>query len=210
MDPKEKIALVKKLRERTLLPISECTRILEEAGWKQEGLDELIKKHSGKIASKKESREMNEGKIFTHFQNGALSFVLLSCETDFVTSNEKFNELGEKVVGLFAHGQDDFSSMIVEYIAKIGENLSVSEKSHVKCNAFYLHNGKKLAAIHSSSSDDILNKKICFHIVSMGEYHDMSTVDSLKKQPWYESERQTVDQFLIQHGIVIENYVYFE
>jgi elongation factor Ts len=210
MESKEKINLVKNLREKTLLPIAECTKILEEAGWKIENLNELITKYSSKIAQKKKDRATNEGKIFTHFHNNILFYVLLSCETDFVASNEKFNELGSLIVKKFSEGEENFDSLISEYIAKIGENISLAETGKIECNFFYLHNGKKLAAISSSSNDENLNKKICFHIVSMANSQDMSNLESLMKQIWFESSEKTFEQFLKQNNISIEKFLYFE
>ena len=209
MEPKEKIALVKELREKTLLPLNECTKILEAAGWKLDNLQELIDTHRTKIAQKKMGRETKEGKIFTLFKNNILYFCLLSCETDFVSSNEKFDELGAKVIEKIANNES-YQEIITEYIAKIGENITLSESGSAECNYYYLHGGKKLAAITTNTADEDLNKQICFHIVSMGAHQDMSTVENLLKQNWFASEQKTVQAFLQQNNVAITNLLYFE
>lgn len=210
MDSQEKMKLIKKVREMTLLPLSECGKILEEANWKMENLDEIISKYRCKVAQKKDGRETNEGKIFVKFKDGVLYYAILLCETDFVTTNEHFIEIGNKIIEKISNGENDFTELIKEYIAKIGENITLGEYGNIQCNSHYLHSGKKLAAIDTNSNDIEFNKKLCFHIVSMAEIFDMSSIEKLLDQEWFENPSKKVKDVLNANNVTINNFLYFE
>jgi translation elongation factor EF-Ts len=208
MDQKHKIELVKKVRHETGLPINECNKILEEANWDVNNLPNLLEKYQHKLAQKKKDRETKEGKIFAEIHHDKLFVAILNCETDFVASNEKFNELGDLILTQLTEGQHDFNDLINEYIAKIGENITLGSCGSFKSNYFYLHRGQKLSAIHSNCHDEELNKQLCYHIVSMGEIYDTSSVQKFSEHPWFLNEKKTVKDILNEHKITIDNVIY--
>ncbi len=86
---------IKKIREKTGLPIMDCKKALEEAGNNSEKALELLKKRGIEIALKKNERETSQGLISAYIHtNGKIGVLLeVNCESDFVGKTEDFREL---------------------------------------------------------------------------------------------------------------------
>jgi len=96
---KVEVSLVKKIREKTGLPVMECKKALEEALGNTEKALEILKKKGMEIALKKGKRETSEGLIFSYVHStGKIGVLLeLNCETDFVAKNDDFKELAKNL-----------------------------------------------------------------------------------------------------------------
>ncbi len=86
---------IKKIREKTGLPIMDCKKALEEAGNNSEKALKLLEKRGIEIALKKNERETPQGLIASYIHTNGKIGVLLeaNCESDFVAKTEDFREL---------------------------------------------------------------------------------------------------------------------
>ena len=90
--------IVKQLRDKTGVSIMQCRKALEEAEGDMDKAEVILKKRSGAAADKKADRELGAGAIGTYVHDGVVgAMVLLSSETDFVSKNEEFGELGRAI-----------------------------------------------------------------------------------------------------------------
>lgn len=158
--------LVNELRTKTGAGMMDCKKALVETeGDIEKAIDYLREKGIAK-AAKKADRIAAEGvsKVFTE---GNKALILeLNCETDFVSSNEKFGELvdevGNTVLASDAKtleealevkaGEGTINDLIIAKTATIGEKLSlrriaVLEKNDDEVFGSYVHMGGKIAAL---------------------------------------------------------------
>ena len=86
---------VKELRERTLAPIMDCKRALEEAQGNFDKAIDLLREKGLKTSQKKATRSAKDGLVSSYIHPGGKIGVLVevSCETDFVARTEDFKEL---------------------------------------------------------------------------------------------------------------------
>lgn len=90
---------IKKLREMTGAGMIEIKKALSEAEGNEEKAIELLRKKGLEKASKKSTRETEEGVVASYIHsNGRLgAMVKLLCETDFVARNEEFKNLATDI-----------------------------------------------------------------------------------------------------------------
>ena len=97
---------VKKLRERTGLPLMDCKNALAEAGGDQDKAVELLRKRGQTILAKRSDRATDFGRFGLFFgadqPRGAI--VELKCESAPVTQNEEFIELANAMAEQLAKG----------------------------------------------------------------------------------------------------------
>ncbi|HMO15810.1 MAG TPA: translation elongation factor Ts [Pirellulaceae bacterium] len=97
---------VKRLRERTGLPMMDCKSALNEAGGDEEQAIELLRKRGQKILSSRSDRETAFGRFGlycgTNLPCGAI--VELKCESAPVTTNEEFIKLANDLAKQLAVG----------------------------------------------------------------------------------------------------------
>jgi len=134
--------LIKELREKTGAGFLDCKNALSENDNNIElSIDSLRKKGLAK-ASKKSSREANEGAV-GFYQNENISVILkINSETDFSAKSDTFldfiDNLGNKALSTnnknlslidFLNVEENgksISDLLTEMIAKIGENLIIN------------------------------------------------------------------------------------
>ncbi|MBO7429743.1 MAG: elongation factor Ts [Spirochaetia bacterium] len=122
---------VKKLREKTGAGMGDCKKALIEAEGNIEQAVKILKEKGLAAAAKRSSRATKEGKIFTKIQGNKAVILELNCETDFVSRNEKFIELGDKLAGeIIATGAttvtEGLSTLVTEAIGIIKENMTLA------------------------------------------------------------------------------------
>lgn len=83
---------IKELREATGVSVMQCKKALEEAEGDSEKALVILRKKSGEIAAKKSDRILSSGTVASYIHVGGTvgAMVMLSSETDFVSSNEDF------------------------------------------------------------------------------------------------------------------------
>ena len=143
---KANIGDIKKIREITGISFESVRQALEDADGKIELALQILKKKGIETSAKKSGRETGEGLVFSYIHsNGKIGVLLkLLCETDFVARNEQFKELGHELTMHIAasnpqnveellsqsyiRDQDlTVDAFIKNYIAKLGENIRISE-----------------------------------------------------------------------------------
>ena len=175
------LKLVKELRDKTGAGFLDCKDALSNNdGSIDNAIDYLRKKGLAK-ASKKSSREANEGAIGFYENNNICILIKINSETDFAAKSDTFLDfvdyIGSAILKLNNTNLDlntflntevsskSIKEIVNEMIAKIGENIIISDlKVFDKSNfnlSFYVHNsyrkniGKIISILkYSSNSND--------------------------------------------------------
>lgn len=86
---------IKALRDRTGAGIMDCKRALQSADGNLDRAEEVLKQQGIASASKKASRETNQGIVDSYIHSGGRigAMVELNCETDFVARTDDFRTL---------------------------------------------------------------------------------------------------------------------
>ena len=141
-----KIEDLQKIRKATGASVDAVRKALEEAGGQIDKAFDILKERGIAAASKKSARETEEGVVFSYIHgNGKIGvLVKLLCETDFVARNDEFQKLGHELAmhiaamnpsdikellsQVYVRDQDIMvENFIKDYIAKLGENIRISE-----------------------------------------------------------------------------------
>ena len=186
---------VKKLRSTTGAGFKDCNSALKEASGDLEKAIEILRIKGVSKASKKMSREANEGLVFICGDEKKTSIIEVNCETDFVAKNDDFlnftKEIGEinntvnsdieKLKNSKMKNGSTISQNLIDLIAKIGEKITIGRSKTLensKSKIFtYNHsivkdNLSKLGVIVSlefeKSSKDIeqFGKQLSMHIAA--------------------------------------------
>ena len=91
--------LIKALREQSGAGIMDCKRALQEADGDLERAQEILREKGVVSASKKASRDTNEGLVDSYIHSGGRvgAIVEINCETDFVAKTNDFKTLAHDV-----------------------------------------------------------------------------------------------------------------
>lgn len=174
------LSLIKELREKTGAGFLDCKNALSANDNNiEQSIDSLRKKGLAK-ASKKSSRQANEGAV-GFYQNENISVILkINSETDFSAKSDTFLDFLDNIGNIALNSNntnlnlDDFlkvedngksvSDLLTEMIAKIGENLIINDlkvfdNKETSIN-YYIHNpyrkniGKIVSAVFYSSDKE--------------------------------------------------------
>jgi len=90
---------IKQLRQETSVSLSQCKKAIEETNGDLDKAKEILRKWGEKLASKKGSRETNQGIIeaYIHANKKLGVLVEVKCETDFVAKNKDFQEFAHNL-----------------------------------------------------------------------------------------------------------------
>lgn len=186
---------IKKLRQSTGAGFKDCNAAIQEASGDLEKAAEILRVKGISKASKKMSREANEGVIAVTGDENKISLIEVNCETDFVAKNENFinfvKELSEinnscsseieKVKSYNMKNSKKVEDNLVDIIAKIGEKITIGRSKTIansnSKNFYYLHtvvkdNLSKLAVVVSietkENSDKVksFGKQLSMHIAA--------------------------------------------
>ncbi|MCB0208188.1 MAG: elongation factor Ts [Anaerolineae bacterium] len=136
---------IKHLREITGAGILDCKKVLQETDGNIDEAVEMLRKKGLAAASKKASREANEGLVSAQVSDDGKVGVMVevNCETDFVARTEDFQNFVDSLVRqLFAqpnlntveallaapyidNSANTVSEQLTEIIAKLGENTII-------------------------------------------------------------------------------------
>ena len=130
---------VKKLRSTTGAGFKDCNSALKEASGDLDKAIEILRIKGVSKASKKMSREANEGLVFICGDEKKTSIIEVNCETDFVAKNDDFlnftKEIGEinnsvnsdieKLNNSKMKNGSTVSQNLIDLIAKIGEKITI-------------------------------------------------------------------------------------
>ena len=184
---------VKELREITGVAMMDCKKALVETNGNIEEAKDFLRKKGQAKALKKSSRETREGAVglFSSKDGKTAGLVQVTCETDFVARNEKFQALIKKLAEQVSvngennllqqnliSGEGNVESMLTNTIAELGENMQILNSRKFKIThgliGGYIHsNGKIGVAVPleteqpcNENSLKSLAKDIAMHIAA--------------------------------------------
>jgi elongation factor Ts len=190
------LKLVKELRTQTGCGIADCNKALAECGDNLQDAVDYLRKKGLSSAAKKSSRTTSEGLISTIVADNKAAIIEVNAETDFVSKNEKFQNLVENISNIAINFSDleslksakypDSSSLVEDeiknQIAVIGENINLRRMECLTITdgliTQYIHNKVKgnmgklgvLVALESTSTNkeklEELGKQIAMHIAA--------------------------------------------
>lgn len=104
--PEITAAAVKRLREKTGLPLMDCKSALQECGGDEEQAIEWLRKRGAKLMVSRAGRETSFGRfgVFAGLDQPAGGIVELKCESDPVAKNEEFVQLANDLARQLALG----------------------------------------------------------------------------------------------------------
>ncbi|MBR4684219.1 MAG: elongation factor Ts [Spirochaetia bacterium] len=155
---------VKNLREKTGAGMGDCKKALIEAEGNIEQAIKILKEKGLAAAAKRSARATKEGKIFTKIKGNKAVILELNCETDFVSRNEKFIALGDKLTDeIIATGAKEvtpgLTTLVTEAIGVIKENMTlprfkVLEIADNEYAAQYVHGVGNIGVIVKFKADN--------------------------------------------------------
>ncbi|MFE6994911.1 translation elongation factor Ts [Microbacterium sp. NPDC057659] len=153
------IADIKALREQLGTGMVDTKKALEEADGDVAKATEILRLKGAKGNAKRADRSTSEGLVVAREQDGAVTLIELTCETDFVAKNEKFIALAEKVadaaaaasadsvesVLAAAAGDQTVEQLISDEAAILGEKVELRRVRRIEGDAVevYLHRTSK-------------------------------------------------------------------
>jgi len=178
---------VKELRERTGAGMMDCKKALTETDGDMDKACDWLREKGIAKAAKKQGRIAAEGLSKVVVNGNVACVVEMNTETDFVTKNDQFLALLDKVANTILNGKPadldaalalnadgkTLNDLIVEAIATIGEKItlrrfSILEKADGDLFGTYMHNGGSIsvACILKGGSEE-LAKHMAMQIASM-------------------------------------------
>ncbi len=164
---------VMSLRQATGAGMMDCKKALEESGGDMQQAHDLLRKKGISVAAKKSSRETKEGGIgIVHSADGAsAAMVRLACETDFVSRNEQFKALLDRLSSQvieagdenvpeqpMIEGEGTVTDVLTNAVSTLGENIQFIEAVKVAVNSAgtvggYVHTNGKIGVLVALDSD---------------------------------------------------------
>ncbi|TVZ53029.1 translation elongation factor Ts [Dokdonia sp. Hel_I_53] len=178
---------VKRLREATGAGMMDCKKALVEAEGDFDNAVTVLRKKGQKVAEKRADRDSSEGVVVAKINadNTRGVVVSLNCETDFVTKNDSFVELANKMGGiaLSVNSKEemlaaDFDGMtvadkLIEQTGVIGEKIEIGgyETLEAPFVGSYVH-GNKIGALtglsEATANAEEIAKSVSMQVASMG------------------------------------------
>ncbi len=179
---------VAKLRKMTGAGMMDCKKALVEANGDYDKAQEIIREKGKLVAAKRADRETSEGSVIAKVSadNKKAILVCLGCETDFVSGNQEFIDLAEKIAevalksfpadlqALKATKMDDGRTVeeaIIQQTGKTGEKhaLPFYNKLEAEFIAPYIHMNHKVSSIVGFNKviDAHVGKEIAMQVTAM-------------------------------------------
>ncbi len=182
------IEKVKQLRKSTGAGFKDCNSALEESSGDIQKAIEILRIKGVSKASKKMSRQANEGVVAVSGSNSKTSLIEINCETDFVAKNEDFikfvkelSELNnqcssdsEKLDKSIMQNEKTVNENLVALIAKIGEKITIGRAKTIENT-----NTKNFSYQHSIVKNNVSKLGV---IVSLENNEQSDKVNSFGKQ----------------------------
>ena len=123
--------LIKELRDETGAGFMDCKQALEQAGGDLEKARLILREKGAIIATKRASKEVNQGVIAGKVSGDLRTGVLidLRCETDFVARNEEFQTLASELLDqVLAFGQEGQLKQLLQQPSLSDSSLTVEKR----------------------------------------------------------------------------------
>ncbi len=183
--------MVRKLRERSGLPMMDCKKALEETAGDEQQAMELLRKRGAAAAEKKAGRATAEGRVGMYVDpaKGVCALVEVLCETAPVANNPLFREAADRIAKHVAlAGNADAATLADEKLAddpsmtvrdvlhdvlnRLRENMQIGRvyrRTGGGAAAYVHHTGKIGVAVVTEgpvTNADLLND-VCMHIAAL-------------------------------------------
>lgn len=191
-------SMVKDLRTKTGAGMMDCKKALTEAGGDMDKAIDILREKGLAAAAKKAGRIAAEGAVVSYISDDEKVGVILevNCETDFVGSNDNFQNLAKSIAAhiaktnpadvdaLLSSEMDGkaVKDIVSEAVAKIGEKISVRRfvryESAEGTTHSYIHAGGKIGVlVEIKGGDDELGKDIAMQVAAANpQYLDRTQV----------------------------------
>jgi len=121
---------IKALRESTGAGMMDCKKALQDTNGDIAEAEKLLKEKGLAAVAKRADRATAEGRVYIRRQGNKIAMVELVCETDFVSKNDEFIALGEKLVDItlekgYTEVTQEHKDMLTLLATKVRENMSV-------------------------------------------------------------------------------------
>lgn len=182
-------AEVNKLRQRTGAGMMDCKKALTEASGDFEKAIDILREKGQKVAMNRSGREAKEGQVIGKVSADAKKGIItiLNCETDFVSRNQEFIDIAEKIANIALNGNynsiDELKAAdydgglsiekkVTEYMGKTGEKTELSYYEVIKGDKVFVYNhpGNRLAsmiAFNKANTNDEVGKQVAMQIAAM-------------------------------------------
>lgn len=224
-------SLIKKLKDMTNAGLMDCKKALEASN---ENIDEAVKwlREKGiSKAAKKADRIAAEGSSLVMVDGNNAVIVELNCETDFVSANEKFTNLLDKIAKTVINSdaktveealelktdEGTLNDDIINVTATMGEKISFRRftkltKSDNEVFGKYIHMGGKISALCLvEGTDENVANDVAMHLAAMNpKYVDRDSVPGsvieeeskvLKEQAVNEGKPEEIAEKMVQGRI---------
>lgn len=210
--------LVKELRDMTGVGMMDAKRALVEVEGSIEKAVDLLREKGMAKAAKKNDRIAAEGLASVAVKGNVASIVEINSETDFVSKNEKFQELVKEIAELVAEhkpadleaamklptAKGTIESDLIEATQVIGEKISfrrfeVVEKDDNSAFGGYLHMGGRIAVLTvlEGTTDEALAKDVAMHVAAINpRYVDEAQIP----QAELDHEKQVLTEQALNEG----------
>ena len=176
---------VNKLRQLTGVGMMDCKKALVECDGDFDKAIELLRQKGQKMAAKRADRDANEGCVLAKTNGNMGAVIMISCETDFVATNEGFVAFTKSILdNAIANGlktKDEVMAMtidgravadlITDQIGKIGEKIELAHYEVVEAPAVYsyIHPGNRMASVvgMNNTGFDEVGHNIAMQVVAM-------------------------------------------
>ncbi len=181
--------MVKELREKTGAGMMDCKKALTETNGNMEDAIDFLRKSGAAQAAKKADRIAAEGTTFIQVSGNDAVLLEVNCETDFVTKNDKFQQLvsdlanhivSEKPANLeealkqtIAAANQTVEEYINSVVATIGEKITLRRftllnKTDNDAFGSYLHMGGRIGALAllEGTNDEEVARDVAMHIAA--------------------------------------------
>ena len=224
-------SLIKKLKDMTNAGLMDCKKALEASN---EDIDEAVKwlREKGiSKAAKKADRIAAEGSSVVITEGNNAVIVELNCETDFVSANEKFTSLLDRIAKTIINSdaktvvealelksdEGTVNDDIINVTATMGEKISLRRfvkvtKSDNEVFGKYIHMGGKISALCLvEGTDENVANDVAMHLAAMNpKYVDRDSVPGsvieeeskvLKEQAVNEGKPKEIAEKMVQGRI---------
>ncbi len=177
---------VKALREKTGAGMMECKNALVQCNGDAAAAEKLLKEKGLAAVEKRANRATSEGRIFVKTNGSKLVICEVTCETDFVSKNAEFIEVGEKIAETalsknITSVTQELSDMLLNLATKIRENMMVKRLELIDIPqdtmcSHYIHSDAKTGVVvlikanpESAVSNETLKQfayDCCLHIAA--------------------------------------------
>lgn len=195
--PEVTIDLIKALRERTQAGIMDCKKaLLANDGDIEKAVDYLREKGIVKAASKA-NRIAAEGLSQVLVDGNKAIIAEVNCETDFVSSGDKFHKLVDDVLSTIAsknpssldEAKKECEPLFIDATVAMGEKMELRRYEEVALSGSqkaysYIHMGGKIGVLLILDKEcDELGKGISMHIAANApQYLDLSSVPAADRE----------------------------